>query len=223
MLRAIIFDFDGIIANTEPTHLEAFKKVLLVSDIKLSDEDYYEKYLAFDDKTLFREIFKDNGISPENGLISNLVFEKNNLMKQLFETHVELFPGIIDLLEILGERYKLAIGSGALKSEIELVLNKYGINDHFINITAADDVINCKPDPEVYLKVLDKINSFTENEILPEECIVFEDSKYGIKAAKSAGMKCIAITNTYEKNLLEEADLVVDSFNSIDISILENL
>jgi len=223
MLKAIIFDFDGIIADTEPIHLEAFRIVLKEMKIELSDQDYYSKYLAFDDKTLFRKIIEDNGKDHEITVINNLIDKKHILITEFFTSQISLFPGFEDFLELVKNRYALSIASGALKSEIEFILNKFNLLSEFKIIIAADEVINCKPHPEPFIKALKKLNDIHDDEIKPTECLVFEDSNYGVQAAKAAGMNCIGITNSYDRNTLKKADLLVDSFKELNIDIIESL
>ena len=223
MLKAIIFDFDGIIANTEPTHLEAFKRILNEKGIELTDTDYYEKYLAFDDKRLLRELLKKNCITFTESYVDKLIQKKHNLINELFTTHVELFPGVVEFLNRIRERYILSIASGALKAEIEFILNKFNIADKFNNITSAEDVENCKPDPEVFKKSLATINDNTEDIVHSSECVVIEDSIHGVEAAIAAKMRCIAITNSYCQEYLIKADLVVNGFDEINIEMLEDI
>ena len=223
MLKAIIFDFDGIIADTEPTHLEAFKRVLDDIDISLSDKAYYENYLAFDDKTLFSEILKYNERKPDHTLIKTLISKKNTLITRLFNEHVVPFPGLLNYLENIKDKYMLAIGSGSLRSEIILVLKKLGIENKFCTLTASEDIVNCKPDPEVFLTSLKSLNQMNNSNISPEECLVIEDSIHGIEAAKLANMKCMSITNTYSAELLKEADIVVSSFEEVDMNKVEEI
>jgi len=223
MLKAIIFDFDGIIADTEPTHLEAFKRVLNGIDISLTDEAYYDKYLAYDDKTLFKEILKSNNKEPDEMVVNALIKEKSLLISELFREYVVLFPGFKEYLNRIKDNYLLAIGSGALKSEILMVLKKFNIENDFQALATADDVVNCKPDPEVFIKSLHSLNQLINAKITPGECLVIEDSIYGIIAAKSAKMKCVAITNTYNEKQLQDADLIVDNFNELDMNSIEEL
>ncbi len=223
MLKAIIFDFDGVIADTEPVHLEAFKSILKDIDISLSDEDYYNKYLAYDDRTLFTEVLKLSDRGSDDVLIQDLIHRKKDLVTRVFNERVVLFPGFLSYLEKIKGRYLLAVGSGALKSEITLVLEKFGIEGDFHVITAADNVVNCKPDPEVFLTCLRSLNKISQGGILPEECLVFEDSISGIKAARSADMKCVAISNSYDERLLCEADVVVSGFEELNMRDIEVL
>lgn len=223
MLKAIIFDFDGIIADTEPTHLEAFKQILNENGIELTDSDYYGKYLAYDDKKLFRELLKKNNLTYNESYVENLIQKKHKLINELFTTHVKLFPGVVEFLNKISQRYILSIASGALKAEIEFILNKFEIADIFNNITAADDVENCKPDPEVFIKSLATINDNAENIVHPSECLVIEDAIHGVEAAIAAKMRCIAITNSYHQEYLIKADLVVNGFDEINIEMLEEI
>ena len=223
MIKAIIFDFDGIIADTEPIHLEAFKIVLKDINIELNDKDYYNKYLAYDDKTLFKKIIEDNGRNPDKSMIKDLIDKKHILITGLFTKHVTLFKGFEDFINLVQDRYILSIASGALKSEIEFILSKFNLLSFFQSIVAADEVENCKPHPEPFLKVLENLNSIRDDKIEASECLVFEDSIYGVEAGKAAGMKCIAITNSYEHLDLKNADLIVDSFEEINIDKIEKL
>ncbi|MGI9535323.1 MAG: HAD family hydrolase [Thermodesulfobacteriota bacterium] len=223
MLKAIIFDFDGIIADTEPTHLEAFKRVLQEIDISLTDKDYYENYLAFDDKKLFSEVLKINKREIQDKLVKTLIRKKSILINRLFSEYVGLFPGFLNYLDNIKNRYRLAIASGALRSEIVFVLNKFNIENEFRVITAADDVVNCKPNPEVFIKSLKSLNETNNETILPEECLVIEDSAYGIRAAKEANMNCLAITHTYNEENLHEADILVNNFSDLDMMKVEKI
>ena len=223
MLKAIIFDFDGVIADTEPIHLEAFKKILNEKSVKLTDKDYYEKYLAYDDKTLFETILKKSGIPAGPEVINNLIENKLILMKSLFDTHVELFPGVLEFIELVHKKYVCSIASGALLAEIELILNKFDLLNIFQSITSADEVVNCKPNPEPFIKSLAKINLGREEKIKKEECLVFEDSIHGIDAAKAAGMKCIGIANSYDPEILKNADQIAASFLELNTVTIEQL
>lgn len=224
MLRAIIFDFDGVIADAEPVHLKAFQMVLGEEGIGLSKEDYYNKYLALDDKTCFAHILKDNERDFNKALIDKLVARKSRYYDNLIEDHLVIFPGVKDFIKSIHNRYFLAIGSGALRHEIESILGRAGLGNEFKIIVSAEEVENCKPHPEVFVKALHQINrvTFSDNEtIFPYECLVIEDSIAGIKAAHYAGMKCIAVTNSYPAERLSEADIVVNSLEEVKIEDIE--
>ncbi len=225
MLRVIIFDFDGVIADTEPIHLKSFKETLVQLGVELNDGEYYERYVAFDDPTFFETILRDRGIEFTKRYIGDLISKKSLLYNSYVDDEFSILPGVKTLMEECFNRYTLAIGSGAYRSEIEHILRKSSLIDYVELIVAADDVEVCKPDPEVYLKVLSEINSRLRDEkrIESGDCVVIEDTVSGIKAAKSAGMKCLAITNSHGAELLGEADLVVDTLEGLGLARIEAL
>ena len=226
MLRAIVFDFDGIIVDAEPLHLKAFQAVLGSNGIFLSEAEYYERYLALDDRTLFSNILTDRNIGFNDSEIEDLMRKKSEGYEKLMREEIIIFPGVIDFVDSAYKKYLLSIGSGALRHEIEYILDYIGIKERFSVIVSAEDVQKCKPDPEVFIKALLKINSKVprgSNTIHPSECLVIEDSFAGIRAAKAAGMRSLAITNSYERRKLSEADLVADTLLELEIEDIEDL
>ncbi|MCI0455184.1 MAG: HAD family phosphatase [Candidatus Dadabacteria bacterium] len=226
MLKAIIFDFDGVIADAEPIHLRAFQSVLSEEGINLSQKDYYDKYLAFDDKTCFEAVLRDNGIDFDRASIDILMLRKSGYYNKSIRENLIIFPGVVDFVRKAYGEYPLAIGSGALRHEIEFILECAGIRKEFKIIVSADDIENCKPNPEVFQKVLERINKLSsmKSEILyPNECLVIEDSIAGINAAHTAGMKCLAVTNSYPYEKLSKADMIVRSLEELKIEELNKL
>ncbi|MCH8029636.1 MAG: HAD family phosphatase [Candidatus Dadabacteria bacterium] len=226
MLKAVIFDFDGVIADAEPIHLKCFKEVLAREGIELSENDYYSKYLAYDDRTCFAEVLKAHGQRYDELILKSLIERKSLLYNDHMKEHIVIYPGVTELIKELHGRFPLAIGSGALRAEIEYVLQSAGLNDRFSLIVSAEDVEACKPDPEVYVKALtglEEQNTGSYNGISPGDCIVIEDSIHGIEAAKRAGMKCLAVTNTYSEQKLRRADMIVGSLEDVGIEMLEGI
>ena len=226
MLRAVIFDFDGVIADAEPVHLKAFQAVLSEEGINLSKKDYYDKYLALDDKTCFAAILKDRRKDFDMSLIHDLMVRKSKYYDRFIRENLVIFPGVIDFVKKLHGKYPLSIGSGALRHEVESILECIGIRKEFSIIVSADEIERCKPAPDVFLKVLELVNEFNspKSEIIyPYECLVIEDSIAGIKAAHSAGMKCLAITNSYPAERLSVADMIVKSLEEVEIEDIEKL
>ncbi|MCZ6554610.1 MAG: HAD family phosphatase [Candidatus Dadabacteria bacterium] len=225
MLKAIIFDFDGVIADTEPLHLKAFQLTLRENGIELSDEDYFENYLAYDDKTLFKELLKDRNYEHNEAQISDFMNRKSEHFENVLKGNILVLEGVPEFISEVSGKYPLAIGSGALRSEIIDILESGGLREHFEIIVSADEVINCKPDPEVFIEALRRLNNLdsVSEEISPQECLVIEDSTSGIKAVHSAGMKCLAITNSYAAEKLSEAELIKQSLKGIYLKEIEDL
>ncbi len=220
ILRAIIFDFNGVIIDDEPLHLELFRRVINEQGLSLNDQDYHDKYLGFDDRRCFIAVLNDAGMKQEADdvvVIDRLVARKAKLYEHEIRQRYLLFPGVVDLMRQLSRRYPLAIASGALRNEIELVLGRAEIRECFKVIIAAEDVSACKPDPEGYLKALASLNSFeSDDEIEPSQCLVIEDSIAGVQSARRAGMRCLAVTNSYRADELRDANWVVTDLTTCD-------
>lgn len=223
MLKAIIFDFDGVIADTEPLHLSAFQKVLGEKGITLNSEDYYEIYLGMDDKECFNTVLKAYGINPDKKAIQSLIEKKTAILMDYLKNNLFIYPGVINFIDRAKENYLLAIASGALRHEIEFILNAKGIDHAFTTIVSAEDVRAGKPDPECFLIALKRLNHSSKFNIEPEECVVIEDSIAGLEAARGAGMRSIGVTNTYGCEKLTMADIVIKSLEDITMEDLERL
>lgn len=225
MLKAVIFDFDGVIANTEPVHLRAFQRALAGEGVELTEEDYYANYLAYDDRTFFIRLYENRKLEMEGALLSSLLERKSFNYDEMIEGNIELLPGAVDFIESLAGKYRLAIGSGALEAEILRILDFAGIRDSFEVIVGADRIANCKPAPDVYIEALRRLNSLAGDGagIAPAECLVIEDSVSGIRAALAAGMKCLAVTNSYSEAELGEAHAVEPGLAGLDPVILGKL
>lgn len=215
MIKAVIFDFDGIIVDSEPLHLRAFQRTVETLGLKLSPTDYYSRYLACDDKTFFRKFLEDNGQQGTEGEIVRLVEEKGVCFEEMIGEDIRIFPGVLEFLETIQGKFHTAIGSGALTGEINLILGRRGLSEFFDFIIGADDTENPKPSPEVYLKCLEQLRRDYDGTITAGQCVVFEDSPHGVLAAKRAGMRCVGITNSCSDSELELADRVVGGFSEI--------
>ena len=165
-------------------------------------------------------------VSDKNSaLIAELIQRKSGHYDNLIKGNIEILPGVRNFIEMIAGKYRIAIGSGAMKGEIEDILEFAGIRGLFEIIVCADDIENCKPAPDVYLEVLRRLNessSASEN-ISAYECLVIEDSVSGIKAALAAGMKCLAVTNSYSADELSSAHMVRESLSSVGTEDLSAL
>ena len=223
MLRALIFDFNGIIVDDEPIHFELFKQVLAEEGIKLTEADYYARYLGFDDRGAFTAAYREHGRSLDEKLLARLIDRKTIYYQSEIRSKVRIFPGVEKLVTTLVPVLPLAVASGALRQEIETILSAAGLLKHFAVIISAEDVDHGKPEPEIFLKVLARLNAQVEDghPIDAADCLVIEDSKEGIRGARRAGMKCLAVSNSHPIELLQEANAVVRSLEEVDLALLE--
>lgn len=208
-MRAVIFDFDGVIADTEPLHFEGLRRTLAEIGITLTETDYFSNYLGFDDRGCILEALRANQRSPTGPLVQELMHKKATAYLASIKDHLVVFPGVRDFVEEAAAAYPIAIASGALRSEIELILEQAGIRKAFRHITSAEDVTKGKPDPQAFLHALAGLNrQSATSPVAPDSCLVIEDSLPGIRAAKSAGMKVLAVANTHTVQDLHEAHAI---------------
>jgi beta-phosphoglucomutase len=222
MIKAIIFDFDGVIADTEELHFNCLRRILSEEGIWIDREMYNETYLALDDRSCFRKALsmaKLREIPPEK--LEEFIHRKARLLQSCL-TEVKLFPGIVESIKQFSSEVLLGICSGALRQEIMLVLQKHSLLEYFTAIITAEDVENSKPSPEGYLLALQQLQEKSGIPISALECIVIEDSVAGIAAAKAASMYCVAITNSYPKEKLYQADLILKSITEFSLRKLQN-
>jgi len=223
MLKAIIFDCDGVIADTEPIHMAAFGRVLAEEGITLTEDDYFAHYLALDDRGCFTKALDAAGRSLTQEQLSELIRRKAEYVEPAMEANLRILPGAAEFIQLASDVYPLAVASGALRAEIELVL-KYGdLRDRFRVIVSAEDVARSKPHPDPFLKACELLNAGTGNHIEPAECLVIEDSIHGIRAAHQPSMCCLAVANSYPREKLAEADHIVDSLAGLSLRDAESL
>jgi HAD superfamily hydrolase (TIGR01509 family) len=225
MLRAVIFDFNGIIVDDEPIHFELFQRVFGEEGIALSEADYYARYLGYDDRGAFIAGYRDNDRQLDDAKLTELIDRKARYYQDAIRNHVAIFPGVKSLVTALAPSLPLAVASGALRHEIETILATAGLIDHFQAIVSAEDVERGKPEPDVFLKALGALNNRGGNgkPIGAADCVVIEDSKEGIRGARRAGMKVLAVTNSHPAELLNEASAVVRSLEDVELGFLQKL
>jgi beta-phosphoglucomutase len=226
MLRAIIFDFDGVIADTERLHLQGFRLALDAYDISIPEQHYLARYLGLDDRDGFEAILGDNGIEAEGGRVIKLMENKARIFRDLVGQRVSIFPGVTELIDDLRaspQNLSTAIGSGALRDEIRLILKVSQLDGCFDEIVSADDVARGKPDPEIFLEACERLATRAKPGLTPADCLVIEDSIGGIEAGRRAGMKTVAVTNSYAAHEFEHADLVVSSLAELNHARCANL
>jgi HAD superfamily hydrolase (TIGR01509 family) len=213
-VRAAIFDFDGVIVDSEPLHFRAMREALLSEGIRVTEDEYYGLYLAYDDRGALRLALEHHGRPAEPALLDALVERKQERFEGVLRD-VVFFPGAVELVRSLASRVPLAIASGARRAEIEAILSAGGLRDAFSAIVGADDVTRTKPDPEPYLTAMARLAPQAPG-LRPAECLAFEDSVPGILSAKGAGMKVVAVANSYPAEKLAVAHRVVDTLEDLE-------
>jgi HAD superfamily hydrolase (TIGR01509 family) len=225
MLRAVIFDFNGIIVDDEPIHFELFQKVFAEEGIDLTKDAYYTRYLGFDDRGAFSFGYREHNRSLSQEKLAKLIERKADYYQKAIRNHVAIFPGVKSLVVDLAQNLPLAVASGALRNEIETILTTAGLINHFKVIISAEEVERGKPEPDIFFKALAALNqqNNSPNLIAAADCVVIEDSKEGIKGARRAGMKCLAVTNSHPPELLNEAHAVVKTLEMVTLDFLNML
>ena len=221
-VRAVVFDFDGVIANSEPLHFSAFRDVLAAEQISLTEPEYYERYLGYNDDRAFREIGVERGRHWDEQTIANLIARKAVVTEELERHGSILFPGAREAIEHLARRCPLAIASGALRSEIERTLDRERLKAHFAVIVSADDGGASKPSPDPYLRAIARLAETGDgsDSLMPSDCVAVEDSPWGLESARAAGLRTVGVAHTYTRDGLAQADVVVDTLETLTWEVL---
>lgn len=222
--RAILFDFDGVLADTERLHAEAFRRVLEAVHQPFSNEEYFGRYIHFDDLNVFLNVSKDRNLGWRPDRLARFRMKKHVLFAKLMRDPHLLFPGVSELIPRLAARCPLAICSMGRRDEIEPVLNDAGLRRLFSVLVTSDNVSKPKPDPEIYLRGLELLNSSRSMNLRPDECLVVEDSCGGTRAGKAAGMRVVALTHSLTEAELRNAgaDIVLDGILSLTDLLMQS-
>ena len=221
MLRAILFDFDGVILDSEELHYEAFRRVFEEQGASLTREAYYRECLGFNDVECIRWGLGGTGKIDEAGALEALARRKSSYYEALLHEQMRFFPGVCEFIRAAARRYPLSVTSMARRHEIEAALHRAGLSRLFCVIVSGEDVERTKPDPEAYEKTLSRLNARLDPEpgrrIRPSECLVIEDSAAGIESAKGAGMRVLGLAHTEEADRLQRADRVLPSLEGVSL------
>lgn len=220
MISAVIFDFDGIIVDSERLHWAAFNEVLQPRGKTIDWPEYVQTYIGFDDRDTFRHTYPD----IEQIELDELIDEKAAAFQNLLESDgAAALPGAVELIQHLSGQIPLAICSGALRADILPILGKLGIADAFDTIVTADDTRISKPDPAPYSKAWKNLMEIFQTLEKPETGLAIEDTPAGITSAKGAGLQVLAVTNSYEKEALTQADAIVDTLEGLTLEKLNEI
>lgn len=221
-LRAILFDFDGVIADSEPIHYEGFRRVAAAHGVELGEADYYRNLVGYDDRDAFRHILGRGGQStPEGEALRALVDEKAAVVERLLRESLEPRPGIRSFVERAAPSLWMGVCSGALRHEVRLGIQGAGIDRHMRAVVAAEDVARGKPEPEGYDRLRRELSEHAhgagEAPLEPAECVVLEDTSHGLQAGRAAGGYTVGLVGSEPRErLAAHADLVLDSLEGLD-------
>ena len=214
MIRAVIFDFNGVLADDDPIHMQALHKVAVEEGIAFSESEYMERYLPLNDRDCFQELWQKNGRALKQVELDDLIRRKGDYYFKAIEQKDVLFDGAANAVRAAAARGPVAVASGARIDEIRHILGKANLLDCFSTIVAMEDVRRGKPDPEPFSVAFTRLRENLKG-LAPEECAAVEDSLGGIQSAHSAGMPCLGVAHSYPRSRIEAAkpQWVIDSIS----------
>jgi beta-phosphoglucomutase len=223
VIQAVVFDFDGVIANSEPLHFRAFREVLAQAGIALTERDYYDRYLGYDDVGAFQAIAADAGTPIGEAGIAALVARKAVVLESLEQGGSVLFAGARDAIHRMAAAFPIAIASGARREEILRVLEQESLARLFGAVVGAEDTPLSKPAPDPYLMAVARLAEECGEALDPRRCVAIEDSRWGLESARAAGLYGVAITHSYPAGELTTADLIIDHLDRFTPGLLDAL
>lgn len=212
MIRALIFDFNGVLADDDPIHMQAFRRITEEEGLSFTDEEYLDKYLPLNDRDCFTLLFQKHFRPLGAEKLQELIGRKGVYYFEAIRAKSVLFDDTASVVKAAAGRYPLAIASGARKDEIRHILRQSQLQDCFTAIIAAEDVTFGKPHPEPFLRAHEKLKE-KDASLKVSECVAIEDSLGGIESAHQAGMQCLAVAHSYDQSRLRRAnpEWIIDS------------
>ncbi len=222
VLKAVLFDFNGVIINDESIHHQALEEILLAENLPIRGQELWKISVGRSDRSCLREILKSRGRFVTDEYLDKLVVKKASIYRQRLQQLVTLpiYPEVIQFIDkMYASKYKLAVVTGSVRSEAELVLQQAEIDRYFEIVVTGDDISESKPNPEGYLLAVTRLNELNPDlNLLPTECLAIEDTFAGIQAAKSAGIQVVAIAHTYPFHMLQrQANWTIDTFADLEL------
>lgn len=224
MLKAVVFDFDGIIVDSEPLHYRAFQKILAPLGVGFPWQEYLDRYMGFDDRDAFREAFRVHGRDLHEGQLAELIAAKAAVFHEVAADGVTPYPGVVELITAISGNLPLALCSGALRSDVEPILAQLSLAGAFDCMVTAEEVPASKPDPASYLLAVRRLQTlFPAQFITAPEAVAIEDTPAGITSAVQAGLKVLSVTNSYPAAELTHAARTVATLDGITVEDLRRL
>ncbi|MFH0878714.1 MAG: HAD family phosphatase [Lentisphaerota bacterium] len=225
MLKAVLFDFDGVMVDSEFYHYRAYQEVLKPTGHDYTWDDYVSYFIGFDDRDAFRAAYSRVGHPLHDEHLRSLIAAKAAAFQRMVEKEgITPYPGVVSLVRALSAKYAVGLCSGALNSDVQPVIKALDLAGCIHEIITAEQVAGSKPDPECYTLCVARLAAhFPERDIKPSNAVAIEDTPAGIQSARAAGLKVMSVTNSYSADKLHEATRVVASLEGITAQDLQLL
>lgn len=222
MLKVVLFDFNGVIINDESIHEKLLEQLLIEENLRPKPGEFRQVCLGRSDRVCIRELFANRGRILTDPMLDTLIARKAKAYRQALEAleQIPSYPGLQDLIfNLRASQIRMAIVSGAVRSEIEFVLSRLNLQDNFTVIVSGEDIYTSKPDPDGYLLAVQRLNEkFPEINLQAAECLAIEDTFAGLTAAKRAGIPVVGVANTYPFHMLQRrANWAVDYLSDLEL------
>jgi len=210
-----------VIVDSEGLIFQLTREMAAQEGWTVSEDEYYRDYLALDDRGIIEQLYQSHGRPVDAKRRDELIGWKFRAYQEVIRNGLPPMPGAVEFVRQAAARYPLAIASGSLRVEIEHLLGKLGLREHFAVLATADDCARSKPDPEVYLRAIDRLNELPrmrrDGPLATRECLAIEDAPLGVVAAQRAGLRCLALAHSRPLEELRHADWVGREFADIDL------
>jgi len=227
-LKAVLFDFNGVIINDEPIHQQLIDQLLIEENLRPVPGEFRQICLGRSDRVCLTELLSRRGRVVSESYLTQLMKRKAQAYQQQLEKleKLPIYPGLEDLIfQLRSADLKLAVVSGAMRSEIELVLNRANLGQYLTVVVAGDDITTSKPEPDGYLLAVERLNQhYSGLDLQPDECLAIEDTPAGIQAAKQAKISVVGVANTYPFHMLQrQANWAVDYLSDLEIERVQQI